>query len=161
MPKGNGATAEAQAADHQQADVAAMVDKPVSITRDMLIGAGQRPMRTKDVVIPGFGRARVRALRANEREALDDAALVTEPKTGRVTSDYKLYKARALAMALVDPDTNAPLFNNPMGEAALLGDLEAVVQDQLFMAVDELSALTRKSQELLGKGLLTTGSTSS
>src|SRR5678816_1717585 len=109
MAKGNGSTAEAQPADAQAEDVESMVQKPVSITRDMLIGNRARPMRTKDVVIPDFGRARVRALKANERESLDDAAIATD-KTGRVTSDFRMYKARAVAMALLDPDTNAQLF---------------------------------------------------
>jgi hypothetical protein len=135
--------------------------KPVSITRDMLIGATQRPMTTRDVVIPGFGRARVRALKGNERESLDDAALTTDAKTGRVSSDYRQYKSRAVAMALLDPDTNTPLFVNPLGEAALLGELEAVVLDRLFLAVDDLSALTRRAQEALGKELQTIGNTPS
>ena len=151
-----------KAAAETNGDVAAMTTKPTSITRDMLIGAKTRPMRTKDITIPDFGRARVRALRASERETLDDAAILTD-KTGRVSTDYKQYKARAVAMALVDPDTNAPIFTNPMGEAALLGDLDATVVDQLFMAVDELSALTRKRQDELGKEYqrMVTGNTSS
>lgn len=150
MPRGNGAAAVAQQADEQAEDVAAMM-KPVSITRDMLIGQKSRPVRTKDIDIPGWGRARVRALKANERESLDDAAIVTDAKTGRVSSDFRMYKARAVAIALVDPDTNAQIFQNPIGEAALLGELEAVVLDRLFYGVDELSALTRRAQEALGK----------
>ena len=151
-----------KAAAEANGDVAAMVTKPLSITRDMLIGAKTRPMRTKDITIPDFGRARVRALRASERETLDDAAVETD-KAGRVSTNYRQYKIRAVAMALVDPDSNAPIFANPMGEAALLGDIDATVIDQLFMAVDELSALTRKRQDELGKEYqkMVTGSTPS
>lgn len=164
MAKGNGATEAPQKDDKAQADVEAMMSsepvKPVSITRDVLIGKVSRPLRTKDVVIEGWGRARVRALKSNEREQLDDMALQVD-KAGKTTSDYKLYKARAVAMALVDPDTNVAVFSNPLQEAALLGELEAVILDTLFYAVDDLSALTRRTQELLGKGLLKIGNTSS
>ncbi len=157
---GKGAVAEAPV--EQTDDVQAMITKPISVTRELLIGKIPRPMRTKDITIPEFGRARVRALKANERESLDDAALKTDA-TGRVNTDYRMYKARAVAIALVDPDTNLPVFQNPLGEAALLGDLDATILDQLFFAVDELSALTRRQQELLGKEYQqrATGNTSS
>ena len=98
MAKGNGVTQAADATDQQETAVQeALASKPISITRDMLISGKNRPMRTKDIVIPGFGLARVRALKSNEREALDDAALVTDMKTGAVKSDFRNYKARAVA----------------------------------------------------------------
>lgn len=131
------------------------------ITRDMLLGAKSRPFRTVDVEIDGFGIARIRGLKNSERESLDNASLVKDPKSGTETSDYRLYKARAVAMALIDPSTDKAMFARPLDEAPLLGELPALVLDQLFYAVDELSALTRRTQAALGKELKLITNTSS
>lgn len=115
----------------------------------------ERPATTLDVDIPGVGEVRVRALRASEREDLDSAANKNEKP------DYRLYRARAVALALIDED-GEPFFQNPMKEASQLAQrLSAMELDVLFNAVDSISALTKRTQESLGKGSPTTTSTDS
>lgn len=137
--------------------------KRARITRAMLLD--KRPMPTREIYVEGYGEATVRALKEREKTEIDQAAVRREPdgKGGeKVVSEYRGYRARTVAHALVEEDGKTPIFENPMMEFEYLLDLPAAVLDQLYQPVADMNGMSPKAQEALGKDSApTTGAASS
>lgn len=131
--------------------------KATPLNKDQLFGV-QRPLRTKVVEIPDYGPVTVQELMSYQRDDLDSRAVIrTEDGKGNVktTQDYRNYRARAIAYSLVNPD-NTRMFPNAETDDKQVDEvakLPASIVDLIFDdGVDQLSHLTKKSQEAVGKG---------
>jgi hypothetical protein len=120
---------------------------PALLSREGLLT--QRPMVTKDVVLPNRGPVRVGEIRQRQKEEIDH--LATTRIGDKVTTDYRLYMPRMVAAALVNPD-GSPMFPDYEKAAGQLADtLTPAEMALLFEAAAEINAATREAREALGK----------
>jgi hypothetical protein len=136
-------------ASTQHADVHAMVTVDTAtplklLSRDDLFG--NRPRVTTEVVITGYGRARVASLRQGQWEDLNARHQGEDGKT----DTSKGYMNEAVAAALVQPD-GSPMFEDPVEGAKQVRLLDLPVVNKLFAAVANQSGLTAEAREALGK----------
>lgn len=117
-----------------------------------------RPLRTKVVDVPDYGPITVQELMGFQRDDLDGRAqqIVDNGKGGTKTiTDFRNYKARAIAYSLINPDGSRMFPNAEIDdkEVAEVAKLPARTLDLMFdQGVDVLSALTKKAQTAQGKG---------
>lgn len=133
------------------------------LSREQFFGQ-HRKLRTKVLEIPGEeGPLTFQELMGYQRDDLDGRAqqIVDNGKGGTKTvTDFRNYKARAIAYSLVNPDgsrmfPNAETDDREVGEVA---KLPARLIDLMFNdGVDALSALTKSAQEKQGKDSGETG----
>jgi hypothetical protein len=114
------------------------------LSRDDLFG--NRPRVTTEVVIAGYGRARVASLRQGQWEDLNARHQGEDGKT----DTSKGYMNEAVAAALVQPD-GSPMFEDPVEGAKQVRLLDLPVVNKLFAAVANQSGLTAEAREALGK----------
>lgn len=118
----------------------------------------KRPLRTQVVDVPEYGPVTVQELMGFQRDDLDGRAqqVVDNGKGGTKTvTDFRNYKARAIAYSLVNPDGTRmfPKAETDDKEVAEVASLPARVIDLIFNeGVDVLSALTKRAQDAQGKG---------
>lgn len=111
-------------------------------------GLFSKPLRTKDVEVPGYGIVTVRELKGSERGPIDHAAV--KRINDQVITDYRGYKEKVLAHCLLNTD-GSQMFDKPTTQWDQVAQLPTTVIDMLYVVVDEMSAITKRSQEALGK----------
>lgn len=107
---------------------------------------GTHPRITTEVVVPGYGRAKVASLRQGQWEDLNARHVGEDGKT----DTSKGYMNEAVAAALVEPD-GSPMFEDPIEGAKEVRLLDLPVVTKLFEAVARQSGLTSEAREALGK----------
>lgn len=123
------------------------------ITRDQLLGS-TRPQVTREVVLPGWATFLVGELRQDALDEIDHLAkvrLLGADGKEKEAHDYRLWKPRLIAAALLNPD-GTPMFPDWKDKAPEVAKLFTPAQaNLLFEAVTEVNALTREAREALGK----------
>jgi hypothetical protein len=109
-----------------------------------------RPLKTTlvDWLPDGMEPQLVREITGGELGEINHLAVKREGE--KVITDYRNYKERVLAHALLNPD-GSQMFLNPMLQYTELLVLPQRVTEILYAAVDEMSAITKKRQAEVGK----------
>ena len=120
------------------------------VTRDALLArAGELP--TEKVDVDGWGTFIVRGLSASQRDQYEASVVIMRrAKGGRLEEgrDYDNVRAKLVVRCLVTPD-GEPMFKP--NEYDVLGQLPAVLVDQLWEAATRLSGMTDDDiEELAG-----------
>lgn len=109
-----------------------------------------RPLKTTwvDWLPDGREPQLVREITGGELGEINHLAVRREGE--KVITDYRNYKERVLACALLNPD-GSQMFVNPMLQYTELLALPQRVTEMLYDAVDVMSAITKKRQAEVGK----------
>lgn len=123
------------------------------ITREQLLGAS-RPQVTKEVTLPGWATFLVGEIKQDAKDEIDHLATVrlmgADGKEKEAT-DYRLFKPRLVAAALLNPD-GTPMFPDWKEQAPKLAKMFSPAQcELLFAGAAEVNAMTREAREALGK----------
>lgn len=104
----------------------------------------------EEVAVPEWGgKVLVRGLTGAERDAFESTVVMSQ--NGRRTVRYNLanFRARLIAMTVIDPDSGARLFDD--SDVLALGQKSAAALQRVFEVAQRLSGLSEQDVEDLTK----------